>query len=285
MIYYLEPTNTKFDTDVDMPFLEQGKKMGVFLSGGMESTLLVKLAQEKYGKDNVLCFYNDSIFCENNPDKKVYINSNIRNAEQNLNVSVIYLDLDYTFHVTNRKESVIRSLLDIENTYNVEFVLWGFTKLFFEVEPFKQNGLTTDDVYRIAYDDRERFKSTIEEFHLPTHGFTEVLLDIDIPPEVYPILRDSEGFIRSPFKHLNKSEVVDLYRQTNNLDILARTTSCIQPEFTKSGMHCGYCFNCQQRYDAFSILNNPNIKDPTKYACDYNVERRKKLLEVTNGIH
>ena len=283
---FLRPTNTMFDTDIHMPDLTEGKKAGIFLSGGMESTLLVKLAQEKYGEENVLCFFNDAIFCENNENKKLYLKSNIENAEKNLGIKVNILDLDYNFHVTDRRNSVLAIIDKIATEFNCEFTLWGFTKLFFEVEPFKQLGLTVEDVKRIAYEDRNKFKSTIEEFHIPTGGFIDVLLDIDIPPEVYPILRDSDGFIKSPFRHLNKAEVVDLYHKLDLMYLLFNTTSCIQPEFTNSGKHCGYCFNCQQRHDSFSILGDPKIKDETQYACDLVYERREKLEEaMKNGVN
>lgn len=283
--YTLKPSNTVFNFNENFPILEDNQNIGIFLSGGMESSLLVILAQEYYGKDRVICFYSDSIFCENKEEKKTYIKTNIDRAKANLNVDVIYLDFDYDLHITNRRESMLQNIEKIKTQYNCQHVLFGFTKLFFEVEVFKQDGLTTDDVYRIAYADREKYMGTIEEFHLPTGEYTEVLLDIDIPPEVYPLLRHNDSFIRSPLYNLNKAEVVDFYNQLGLLDKLYNTSSCILHHLTTENKHCGYCFNCQQRSDAFSILGNPDITDKTEYSMDLVQQRRKKLLEKLNATN
>jgi 7-cyano-7-deazaguanine synthase in queuosine biosynthesis len=286
MIYTLQPTNTIFDTDVDLPTLDAGKKIGIFLSGGMESTLLVKLAINKYGKDNVLCFYSDDIFTAKNETKKKYIEANIQNAEKNLDVSVIYVDFDYDDFIKNRKQNILDKIQFLTDTYGTQYQLFGFTKLFFEVEPFKQDNITVQDVYDIAYSDKERYKSTIEEFHLPTKVYATKLLEVDIPPEVYVTLREVNGVIRSPLRNLNKSEVVDLYRQLNLLDLLYSTTSCIQHTYYETKKHCGECFNCQQRSDAFSILNDPTVQDQTPYLSDAILTRRQELNEkMNNGLY
>lgn len=256
-------------------------KVGVFLSGGLESTLISLLAFEKYGKDNVICFYSDNIFSNNNPQKNEYIKTNLNRAAKILDAEPVYLEFDYNYHVSDRKSSIEANIEKIRHMYNVDFVLWGFTKLFFEVEPFKQEGLTVDEVVNIAYSNPEQFASTIEEFHLDTGEYSEYLLDIDIPAEVYPLLRGESTFILSPFKDLNKCEVIDLYLQKGWIDKAYQTSSCILDSITNTGKHCGYCFNCQQRYDAFKILNK-GVNDKTEYGSDMIIKRRAKLEEVIN---
>lgn len=280
----LKPNNFVYNFDEHFPKLtDPNKKVGVFLSGGMESSLISLIAAERYGKDQVIYFYSDSIFSSNDPARSSYIHTNIARAAKLLNITPTYLEFDYQAHITNRKESIDRKIAQIEKEYNVEFVLWGFTSLFFEVEPFKQDGMTMEKVKEIAFADPERFKSAIEEFHLETDKYTWHLLDIDIPAEVYPQLRDTAGFIKSPFKNLNKCEVVDLYRQLGWLDIVYQTSSCIRESLTKVGKHCGKCFNCQQRYDAFRILGD--VPDLTEYAEHEIVTNRDLLEQVRNAIH
>jgi hypothetical protein len=164
--------------------------------------------------------------------------------------------------------------------FNVEFVMFGFTKLFFDVEIFKQPGMTVSKIMEIAYADPVKYKSTIEEFHLDNGKYAAGLLEIDIPAEVYPLLRQTSGFIKSPFKDLNKSEVVDFYSQLGYIDKLYGTSSCIMASLTTKGKHCGSCFNCQQRWDAFKILGS--IKDLTEYESD-NIKQYREELE--NVIH
>jgi len=281
--YVLKPTNFNFVIDAHFPNAKN--KVGVFLSGGLESTLVSLIAFEKYGKENVICFYSDNIFSNNNEDLNKYIATNLSRSAKLLNIQPEYLEFDYDFHVTDRKASVEANIQKVREKYNVDFTLWGFTKLFFEVEPFKQDGLTVDKVVEMAFADPKRFKHTIEEFHLDTREYDKYLLDIDIPADVYPLLRGESDFILSPFKELNKCEVIDFYDQLGFLDKAYETSSCILDSITKNGKHCGECFNCQQRYDAFRILNKPGVTDNTPYDKDAIVHRRKKLEELRNATY
>jgi hypothetical protein len=280
--YTLSPNNFLYTLEEYFPKLDKDKKIGVFLSGGMESTLICLIAQQVYGKDRVINFYSDSIFSANDVDRNSYINGNVTRSAKLVGIEPVYLDFDYSFHLSDRKRSIENKIMSLKEDYQVEFVMFGFTKLFFDVEPFKQPGLTVDKVREIAFADQKKFKSTIEEFHLETDEYTWHLLDIDIPAEVYHLLRQSSGFIRSPFKDLNKCEVVDLYNQLDALDLLYGTSSCIMETLTVLGKHCGKCFNCQQRYDAFKILGT-GIEDKTLYESDDIVHRRAKLETLRNA--
>lgn len=280
--YTLAPNNFEYHLDQHFPKLDDGKRIGVFLSGGMESTLISLIAQKLYGKDRVINFYSDNIFSANDPARSSYIRGNVQRSADFIGVKPVYLDFDYEMHVANRQQSIENKILNLREAHNIEFVMFGFTKLFFEVEPFKQEGLTEEKVKEIAFADPERFKSTIEEFHLETGEYTWHLLDIDIPSEVYHLLRQSSGFIRSPFKDLNKSEVVDFYTQLGRLDVLYKTSSCITDSLTKVGKHCGRCFNCQQRWDAFKIAGT-GVQDLTEYNSDEIVHRRERLERLRNA--
>lgn len=281
-VYTLLPTNFEYIVEEYFPKLDPNKKMGVFLSGGMESTLISLIAQKLYGKDRVINFYSDNIFSANDAERNTYINGNVLRSSDFLKVTPVYLDFDYAFHLADRKSSIENKIMSLQEHYGVDFVMFGFTKLFFEVEVFKQLGLTEEGVREIAFSNREKFKSTIEEFHLETDEYTWHLLDIDIPSEVYHLLRQSSGFIKSPFKNLNKCEVVDFYYNLQALDLLYKTSSCIMESLTKTGKHCGTCFNCQQRYDAFKILGT-GIEDLTEYESNEIVHRRNRLENLKNA--
>lgn len=282
--FVLEPNEFVYNINEHFPNLnDPSKKLGVFLSGGMESCLISLICLELYPRDKIIFFYSDNIFSGNNEKFNNHIKTNISRAEKLLGITATYVDFDYESHVNKRKETTEKNIQRLKDEYNVEFVLWGFTKLFFEVEAFKQDGMTVEQINSIAFSDPEQFKSTIEEFHLETGEYTDCLLDIDIPADVYPVLRDSSGFIKSPFKDLNKCEVVDLYRQLGWINSVYQTSSCILESLTETGKHCGYCFNCQQRYDAFRILGN--IDDRTEYGSDEIVKRRSRLEQVRNAVH
>lgn len=280
----LKPTDFVYNFDEHFPKLtDPNKKVGVFLSGGMESCLISLIALERYNRDQIIFFYSDNIFSGNNEKFNTHIKTNITRAEKLLGITATYIDFDYVSHVTKRKETTEKNIQRIKDEYNAEFVLWGFTKLFFDVEVFKQDGMTIDRIKEIAFADPVKFKSVIEEFHLLTDQYSDCLLEIDIPADVYPVLRGSSGFIKSPFKDLNKSEVVDLYCQLGWFEKVHLTSSCILESITETGKHCGYCFNCQQRYDAFRI--HKGLEDLTEYGSDENVKRRDRLEEIMNAVH
>ena len=277
--YILRPSNFEYIINDHFPKLENGKKLGIFLSGGMESTLISYIAIQLFGKENILFFYSDGIFCSNNPAVKFYIDTNVSQAAATLQIETTYVDFDYEAHIANRKQSIELKIKRLETEYNVQYVMFGFTKLFFEVEVFKQPGMTKEDIFKIVRAQPIEYASTIEEFYLDTDRYTEHLLDIDIPADVYPMLRTSP-FLLSPFKDLNKSEVVDFYNQLDILEILYATSSCITGSITRTGKHCGACFNCQQRWDSFKILNQ--VEDLTEYQSD---DVRKFREELERVIH
>lgn len=280
--FVLKPNDKKFVIKDHFPDLAKDKKMGIFLSGGMESTLLLLIAQMVYGKDKVLAFYSDNIFSANDPVRGKYIVANVMRTAEFCDVDPIFVNFDYELHLSNRQKSHEDKITYLQENYHIDFVVLGFTKLFFEVEIFKRDGITEDEVKKIAFSDPIKYKSTIEEFYLHTDDYTWTLLEIDIPADVYPTLRSTSGFIRSPFQDLNKCEVVDLYRQLDKLDILYKTSSCITESLTKVGKHCGRCFNCQQRYDAFRILNC-GVEDLTEYDSDEIKKRRQNLENIMQG--
>lgn len=281
--YTLKPSNFTFVLDNHFPKIDPNRKMGVFISGGMESSLIMMIAREYYGKDRVLPFYSDDIFSSRDPSLNRNIRTNIDRAVKLFDIEPIYLEFNYELHVSDRKSSIENKMKDLKKNYGVEFVMFGFTKLFFDVEIFKDPSMTIPKIMEIAYSDTVKYKSTIEEFHLATNEYTQALIDIDIPAEVYPILRSTTGFIKSPFKDLNKSEVVDFYRQLDILDKLYGTSSCIKDSLTFTGKHCGECFNCQQRWDAFKILNDPSVIDKTEYVSDKIKLCREKLEHVIHS--
>lgn len=281
--YILNPTNFNYRVSDHFPQIKN--KIGVFLSGGLESTLISLIAFEIYGKDNVLLFYSDDIFSNNNQTINRNIRTNLSRAAKLLDKEPVYIEFDYNWHITDRKASVEHNIERIRKEYNVDYTLWGFTKLFFEVEPFKQDGLTLENVVAMAMSDPVRFNHTIEEFHLETNEYSHYLLEIDIPAEVYPLLRGESDFILSPFKDLNKCEVIDFYRQLGWLEKASKTSSCILDSISENEKHCGHCFNCQQRYDAYRILGIPGVEDQTPYNSNAIVERRSKLEKVRNAAH
>jgi hypothetical protein len=274
--YILEPTKFSYKIADYFPQPKQGK-VAVSLSGGMESTLIARIAMDVYGEDRVVLLYSDDMFTANDPEGNKNVLANVTNASKLLNKELIYCPFDTQLHETDKVTSMMNVNKMLAETYGIEFSMWGFTKLFFDVAEFKEDPAATHEtVIERCYSAPEKYRSIIEEFHLPTGEFSEYVKDLDIPANVYTMLRfDAERTIKRPFKDLNKSEVVDLYKQLGYLDLVYQTRSCVT-NATREDKHCGTCFNCQQRYDAFAKLE---MEDSTPYISDQVKIARKKLEE------
>ena len=172
--------------------------------------------------------------------------------------------MDLELQANNKDEWAKQSFDYIQQKHNTEYVMWGFTKLFFDVAEFKENNTSHEDIVKTCYSDTIKYRSIIEEFHFPTRTFSDYVKDLAIPGDVYPMLRSE--FARNttlrPFDTLNKSEVVDLYIQLGYGDLMYKTHSCVTDSIRDNHAHCGTCFNCQQRYDAFAKLG---LEDKTNY--------------------
>lgn len=261
----LRPTNIEYNIAEKFPPLTTGKA-GIALSGGLESTLIAQIALDVYGKDNVVLLYSDNMFTENNTEMNINVNINVDNASKIFNLPVVYVPIDVVLHATDKMSSVDKINEWLLKNHNVEFTMWGFTKLFFDVAEFKEDPNSThESIIATCFSDPIRYRSIIEEFHLDTGVFAEYVKDLDIPGNVYPMLRAKDS-IKRPFDTLNKSEVIDLYIQLGYLDLAYKTHSCISDTIRNDHTHCGTCFNCQQRYDAFAKLG---VEDKTKYEFDF----------------
>jgi 7-cyano-7-deazaguanine synthase in queuosine biosynthesis len=272
----LQPSNTVYNIEDHFPPLTTGKA-AVALSGGLESTLIAKIALDYYGEDNVVLVYSDNMFTQHNPDGNQNVLINVTNAANMLGKPVHYIDVDTQLHFNDMEASVAQINKTLKELYNVEFTMWGFTKLFFNVAEFKEDDSAThESIIAKCYSEPDKYRDVIEEFHLPSGIFTEYVKDLDIPGIVYKMLRSKVGqTMKRPFDTLNKSEVIDLYRQLGYLDLAQRTHSCVTDTIRDDHTHCGTCFNCQQRHDAFAKLG---VEDLTKYKQDY-VKASWELLQ------
>lgn len=263
----LRPTNTEYNIDDYFPQLTWGK-VGIALSGGLESTLIARIALDKYGAENVVLTYSDDMFTVGNPEANKNVKINVENGGKILGQHVHYVPIDIKLHNKDIQAWSQQVFEYMKNTYNIEFTMWGFTKLFFNVAEFKEDvNSTHESIVKKCYSDYEKYRDVIEEFHLPTGTFTEYIKDLQIPGVVYPMLRSSfnQKVTLRPFDTLNKSEVIDLYIQLGYLDLAHKTNSCVTNSVRENNIHCGTCFNCQQRYDAFAKLG---VEDKTVYRSE-----------------
>lgn len=255
------------------PEIPKNKKIGVFVSGGMESTLIAKICQELYGAEQTLFFYTDDIFLSdnNNDNSKNILYNNVENIEKILNQKVDYLYINKKRYDIDTLNYAAEIASNLKKQYNIEYMLIGFTDLFWKLEKLKQPNISINDLEKTILNNKEFYKELIEELHFFTDSYLQHIYNIDINPNTWTVLKNPNLYCElSPFRTLNKHAVVDMYMQLGWHEILYKTNSCVDID----NIHCGECFNCQQRYDGFNMLN---LVDPTEYKKSIIKDRRENL--------
>ena len=72
----LKPSNIVYNIEDHFPLLTYGKA-GIALSGGLESTLVARIALDHYGEDNVVLVYSDNMFTNHSPDGNQNVLTNV----------------------------------------------------------------------------------------------------------------------------------------------------------------------------------------------------------------
>jgi 7-cyano-7-deazaguanine synthase in queuosine biosynthesis len=278
-VYYLEPSRFEFHTQKYFPKQQTNKKVAVLFSGGMESTLVARLCFEIYGKDKTDLIYTDDMFSMATPLVSKKIHQNVSVGAQTLGKTARYCQIDYN-ELINNTGNTYQTLIDQYST-EYEFFFAGFTKLFFDLEPLltRDELLTNELIEKLCYNDFNFFSDIINEFHLPTSKFTHWIKEIHISKESYRWFHREiagQNRLKLPIINIQKYHVVDLYRQLGWMELLYKTRSCVDRVVVDKNLHCGKCFNCQQRHDGFVLVGE---SDPTAYSSDTIVNNRKLLSE------
>lgn len=214
-----------------------GKKietLGIWLSGGVDSSLLLYLLIKKIQDDKIPIMVQPVIVekKDNISETKIILEKII----ELLNCKTILKDLliyDISNWVDNDYHKTFYSK-NIENVINgkYEYIYSGITKNppLAEQEQFKFSIIP--ELEKIRQDDIKKIIIFNAIFY--ENG------------EVY-----ETGEIR-PFFHLHKKDIKKMYETNNLMDsIFPFTCSCV--EMTKKG-HCGHCWFCKERLWGFGQL-------------------------------
>jgi 7-cyano-7-deazaguanine synthase len=233
----------------------------IVLSGGMDSTIAMRLAVEKYGASKVraLTF--------NYGQKQAREIAMASASTALLGVKHKILDLGILGEIsqgfsanvdTNMEMPTIRDVLGDPRpkTYvpNRNMILMSLCAAFAEVEDIDQiiMGLQVNDEYG---------------YHDTTQRFVNKVNDVLNENRIIKIE------IRAPFAAITKGEEIELLLELDgNVNLLEHTLTCYNPN--DKGQSCGKCPSCAERIKGF--VNNRLI-DPVPYAININWH---KLMEV-----
>lgn len=237
-----------------MEFLKQlpeATKVVMILSGGMDSTIALRLAVEKYGKENISALTFDygqkqKAEIEKAKESTAYLGVPHRVIDAGFlyNISLGFsanVDTDIAMptikevhgdprpktYVPNRNMILLSIAAAYAETVNADAIFCG---------------LQATDEY---------------SYHDTTQRFIDKLNSCLDENRILKIK------IYAPFANLSKKDEIKLLQELGDMDLLKHTLTCYNPN--EAGESCGRCPSCAERVNAF-MANG--LVDPIPYSVD-----------------
>jgi len=232
--------------------LPDTQKAVVILSGGMDSTISMRLAVQKYGAKNVFAlsfFYGQKQAAELT---QAAISTNMLGVKHKILDLSILGEISEGFSANTSKDIKMPTIKDVlgdprPKTYvpNRNMILMSIAAAFAEVEGAEivLSGFQSTDEYG---------------YHDTTARFVNKVNDVLSENRIIKIK------IIAPFAELSKSDEINILRELDgNTNLLAFTLTCYNPN--DKGESCGVCPSCSERIANFAKAKE---KDPIRYSIE-----------------
>lgn len=227
--------------------LPDTEKIVIILSGGMDSTIAMRIAVEKYGKENV------TALTFNYGQKQVYEIEKAKASTRYLGVTHKVLDASFLSDISQGFSANVDSHIDMPTiedvlgdprpkTYvpNRNMILLSIAAAYAETVGADTIfcGLQSTDEY---------------SYHDTTPRFIEKINSVLDENRILKIK------ICAPFVNLSKHDELLILNELDDMEILNNTLTCYNPQ---GGLSCGVCPSCSERLKAFKTSG---FKDPIPY--------------------
>lgn len=236
----------------------------VILSGGMDSTIALRLCCEKYGSENVRAltyYYGQKQSEEINKARQSTAALHVKHKVLDLSI-LGDISMGFSANIdANVDMPTIRDVLGDPRpkTYvpNRNMILLSIAAAYAEVENLSVivTGLQIHDQYG---------------YHDTTERFVEKINSVLSENRIIKIKTIA------PFSDLNKLEEIKLLQALDgNTDLLKHTLTCYNPDYStlENVLSCGKCPSCSERISNFA---KAGVIDPVEYAINIPWE---KLIE------
>lgn len=284
--------------EVVLPELKDGKKVVLFFSGGVNSTLLAYLAKQKYGVSNIIPLFSGfapvrQIEALANSDiptdiikkqraqrilanrisdfQKMYDELQLENAIILDSIEKFNFDIHNLIgdmHRVNYIEAITYIL--VENfgykPEDIQCIMMGHEKLDNEIYELNEldakdgiiNNINIDEITQHVEDNPEQFTEVIK--HNVLSRWAEWSYQNSYYKMDHAQYTDmAETFGILPFQFISKSEIVQMYHDLGLDDLLNNTVSCHSGP--NHPLPCGTCVACVEREIALNNVstNSSNI--------------------------
>ena len=233
-----------------LTLLPDTKGCVVILSGGMDSTITMRLAVEKYGKENVSAltfFYGQK---QKKEIEMAKISTNLLNVKHKIIDASFLGDISKGFSANVDKDIAMPTIQDVlgdprPKTYvpNRNMILMSIAAAFAETQNVDTIlcGLQVHDEYG---------------YHDTTQRWVDKVNDLLSENRIIKIK------LIAPFSKLSKyDELKILWELDNDFDLTLFTLTCYNPD--EEGRSCGECPSCSERIANFAKVGE---KDPLFYS-------------------
>lgn len=222
----------------------------VILSGGLDSTITMRLAVEKYGAENVSALTFDygqkqAVEIEKAKESTTALgvfhkiidmaffgeinegfSANVKGGVEMPSIQDVLGDPAPKTYLANRNMVMLSIAAALAETRGLEYVFCGIQ--------------STD-----------------------TYGYWDTTPDFaNAMNSVFALNRKIRIKLVAPFNYLSKHEEIELLRELDgNIELLAHTLTCYNPN--ERGESCGNCPSCAERIGAFIKVGE---RDPVKYS-------------------
>jgi 7-cyano-7-deazaguanine synthase len=231
--------------------LPEAKKVTMILSGGLDSTIAMRLAVEKYGAENV-----SALTFDYGQKQKIEI-ERAKQSTAYLGVKHTVVDASFLYNIslgfsanvdTDIAMPTIKDVLSDPRpkTYvpNRNMILLSIAAAYAETQDSDTIfcGLQATDLY---------------SYHDTSQRFIDKLNDVLNENRIIKIK------IYAPFADLNKTDELQMLKELDDMQLLEHTLTCYNPD--NNGSSCGRCPSCAERIQAFMNLR---IVDPIPYSVN-----------------
>jgi 7-cyano-7-deazaguanine synthase len=235
-----------------LALLPDTKGCVVILSGGMDSTITMRLAVEKYGSENVsaLTFYYGQK--QSREIEMAKISTSMLKVKHKIIDASFLGDISKGFSANVDTDIVMPTIKDVlgdprPKTYvpNRNMILMSIAAAFAETQNVDTiiTGLQSTDEYNY-HDTTARWISKVNDL-LSENRILKIKLI-------------------APFSSLSKYQEIKILNELDgNVDLLIFTLTCYNPD--TEGRSCGKCPSCSERVQAFKKLA---LKDPVPYSIN-----------------
>lgn len=231
--------------------LPAATKVVMILSGGMDSTIALRLAVEKYGKENISALTFDYGQKQRAEIEKAKASTAYLGVPHKVIDAGFLYDISLGFSANVDTDIAMPTIKEVlssprPKTYvpNRNMILLSIAAAYAETVNADAIfcGLQATDLYSY-HDTSQRFidklNSCLDENRI-------------IKIKIY-----------APFSTLSKKDEIDLLKEIGDLELLNHTLTCYNPN--EKDESCGKCPSCAERIKSFMDCN---LKDPISYSVD-----------------